>query len=199
MNKLTKNTSNIPEFNAPHFFILNLAVGGTYTGIYDANGITANFPAEYRVDWIRLYDEGDTVLGGSSTLTPPTPGTNLLENSGFEGGTDGWDLSLSGGTAWGSSSYDHSGGYSVKIDSTGAGDWASPNLSQSFLASPGDVFNMQGYMLNPAANAISGGSFGLFKIEFLNSSGGVLDPASVDVGTSATSPDYGAESIPNFP
>ena len=30
----------------------------------DSNLITAPFPAEYRVDWIRIYDNGFTTLGG---------------------------------------------------------------------------------------------------------------------------------------
>ena len=54
------------EFHQPHFLILNLAVGGTYTGITGSSrDITATFPAEYRVDWIRIYDNGYTSLGGS--------------------------------------------------------------------------------------------------------------------------------------
>ena len=195
---VTMDTSSIPEFNAPHFFILNMAVGGNYTGLYNANDITANFPAEYRIDWIRIYDNGDTILGGSSQVAPPTPGTNLLENSGFESGTTGWTSSLSGGSASASSAYSRSGSNSLEIDSSGAGDWASPNLSQSFSASPGDVFNMQGYMLNPAGNPISGSSFGLFKIEFRDSGGSVLEPASVTTGTSAAAPYYGAESTPHL-
>jgi beta-glucanase (GH16 family) len=56
------------EFHRPHFLLLNLAVGGTYTGITEASSdITATFPAEYRVDWIRIYDNGHTVLGGISS------------------------------------------------------------------------------------------------------------------------------------
>jgi hypothetical protein len=190
------DTSSIPEFNAPHFLLLNMAVGGDYPKIWDPNQITAPFPAEYRVDWIRIYDNGHTVLGGSSTLTPPSPGTNLLENAGFQSGTDGWTPNLSGGSAWGNRDFEHSGGYSVKIDSTGAGDWSSPNIFQTFSASPGDVFNMQGWMLNPANDPITGGSFGLFKIEFKNSSGTALVPASVSKGTSADPKYPGAESAP---
>jgi beta-glucanase (GH16 family) len=53
------------EFHQPHFLILNLAVGGTYTGITEASSdITAMFPAEYRVDWIRVYDNSFTRLIG---------------------------------------------------------------------------------------------------------------------------------------
>lgn len=194
----TMDISGISEFHEPHFLILNLAVGGQYTGIYSASGITAPFPSEYKVDWIRIYDNGHTVLGGSSTVVPPDPGTNLLENPGFESGTGDWSLNLSGGSASASTGHARSGGNSMVIDSTGAGDWASPNVSQSFPASPGDVFNLQGYMLNSAGSPITDGSFGLFKIEFRNASGTPLEPASVDVGTSAGGPYYGAESTPKL-
>jgi len=52
------------EFQLPHFIILNLAVGGYYPGITSANGITAPLPAEYKIDWIRLYANEHTVMGG---------------------------------------------------------------------------------------------------------------------------------------
>ncbi len=61
--------SDLEEFHEPHFFIINLAVGGNYPGIWDPANITAPFPAEYRVDWIRLYDNGYTEIGGSSSTT----------------------------------------------------------------------------------------------------------------------------------
>lgn len=54
------------EFHAPHFLIFNLAVGGTFPGITLAQNVTAPFPAEMRVDYVRIYDNGSTVLGGSS-------------------------------------------------------------------------------------------------------------------------------------
>lgn len=60
--------SGISQFHKPHFLLLNLAVGGEHTGISDSGEITASFPAEYRVDYIRLFDNGFTVLGGSSVL-----------------------------------------------------------------------------------------------------------------------------------
>lgn len=55
------------EFHQPHFMLFNLAVGGSYTGITQASGITAPLPAEMRVDWVRVYDNGYTILGGSAT------------------------------------------------------------------------------------------------------------------------------------
>ncbi|HIE72401.1 MAG TPA: glycoside hydrolase family 16 protein [Planctomycetes bacterium] len=57
------------EFHAPHFFILNLAVGGAFTGIFAPAGVTASLPAEYRIDYVRVYDNGHTILGGSSLVT----------------------------------------------------------------------------------------------------------------------------------
>ncbi len=54
------------EFHQPHFITLNLAVGGSLTGITGSSGITAPFPAAYLVDYIRISNNGYTVLGGSS-------------------------------------------------------------------------------------------------------------------------------------
>lgn len=54
------------EFHQPHFVLLNLAVGGSFTGLFRANDITAPMPAEMRVDWVRISDNGHTILGGTS-------------------------------------------------------------------------------------------------------------------------------------
>lgn len=54
------------EFHQPHFMLFNLAVGGTFTGQTLASGITAPLPAEMRVDWVRVSDNGFTILGGSA-------------------------------------------------------------------------------------------------------------------------------------
>jgi beta-glucanase (GH16 family) len=50
--------SDMEEFHAPFFLIVNLAVGGSnFVNISDPALITASFPAKMYVDWIRLYDE----------------------------------------------------------------------------------------------------------------------------------------------
>ena len=67
----TLDISNTRQFHAPHFLLLNLAVGGEHTGICNPAGITAPFPAEYRVDYIRVFDNGSTSLGGSSVQSNP--------------------------------------------------------------------------------------------------------------------------------
>ena len=54
------------EFHLPQFLLLNMAVGGGVTGIFTPSEITASFPAQYVIDYVRIYDNGYTVLGGSS-------------------------------------------------------------------------------------------------------------------------------------
>ena len=61
------------EFHAPHFFIINMAVGGWFPGITNPNGINAPLPAEYRVDYVRVYDNGYTIMSGSG-LEEDCPG-----------------------------------------------------------------------------------------------------------------------------
>ena len=45
-----------------------MAVGGNYTGLLSKAEITATTPAEMLVDYIRIYDNGHTRIGGSSLL-----------------------------------------------------------------------------------------------------------------------------------
>jgi hypothetical protein len=48
------------EFHKPFNFVINVAVGGSYTGIDEKDEITAPLPAELVVDYIRIYDNGFT-------------------------------------------------------------------------------------------------------------------------------------------
>ena len=59
------------EFHEPHFMILNMAVGGNYTGLLNPGQITATTPAEMLVDYVRIYDNGHTQLGGSAAPVEP--------------------------------------------------------------------------------------------------------------------------------
>lgn len=68
----TMDITGIPAMHKPYFLLLNLAVGGVHTGICDAGDITAPVPAEYRVDYIRIFDNGFSVLGGSSVQRKTT-------------------------------------------------------------------------------------------------------------------------------
>eukprot|EP00980_Cylindrotheca_fusiformis_P009444 scaffold2067_cov101-Cylindrotheca_fusiformis.AAC.6 len=63
---LSKNiTDCCQEFHQPHFILFHLAVGGLYTGILSPEAITAKFPAELEIDYIRLYANKWTTVGGS--------------------------------------------------------------------------------------------------------------------------------------
>lgn len=120
-----------------------------------------------------------------------------LVNGGFEvapapGAPTGWTLNTSGGSALTSTAYARSGSQSLVIDSTGAGQWSSPNAFQEFVAAPGEEFNFQGYMLRSAS---VGGSFGLLKMEFRDGANAILIPASASIGT-INGPFPGVESTP---
>jgi beta-glucanase (GH16 family) len=72
--------SECDEFQKPFFFIMNVAAGGEYNKIYNTAEITAPLPAEFIMDYIRIYDNGFTKLSGSAapTLSPPTPTPSLM-------------------------------------------------------------------------------------------------------------------------
>lgn len=66
MDLRERSCKDCSEFHQPFFIILNLAVGGAYPGRLAPEEITAPLPAEMLVDYVRLYDNGFTQLGGSS-------------------------------------------------------------------------------------------------------------------------------------
>ena len=49
-------------FGKPNFIIANIAVGGNFPGLFDINKITAlaDGPRSMYIDWIRIYQRGDT-------------------------------------------------------------------------------------------------------------------------------------------
>lgn len=61
-------------FHKPFFVLLNLAVGGDFTGLYSINQITAltDGPRSMYIDWVRIYQQGEE---GESfyTDTPSDP------------------------------------------------------------------------------------------------------------------------------
>ena len=56
-------TNSLEEFHQPMYIIANLAVGGwNFVEITDPALITAPFPGRMYIDYVRLYDNGDTEL-----------------------------------------------------------------------------------------------------------------------------------------
>ncbi len=85
------------EFHEPHFVILNVAVGGTYTGRLDASGITAPLPTQMEVDYVRLFDNGHTELSGSGV--GPMPAGPGHSGSWFNEAQSGHGFSMEFGNA----------------------------------------------------------------------------------------------------
>lgn len=54
--------ASLHEFHQQHFLLLNLAVGGSYTGILSNAGISAPLPGRMEVDYIRLYQNPGSEL-----------------------------------------------------------------------------------------------------------------------------------------
>jgi beta-glucanase (GH16 family) len=67
------------EFHDFHFLLLNLAVGGSYTGLLSPAQITATFPARYEIDYIRVYANEWTEVGGSYITGGPTLNYDLTD------------------------------------------------------------------------------------------------------------------------
>jgi len=81
------------EFHEPHFAILNVAVGGTYTGLLGSEQISAGLPAEMLVDYVRIYNNGFTEVNGVSAPEDTVVG---LEYSGswYNADQDGHGFSM---------------------------------------------------------------------------------------------------------
>jgi len=76
---ILNNINSTEEFHLPHFILLNLAVGGAWPG--DPDGATV-FPANYQIDYVRVYQQGGT--GPTATPTPtntPSGPTNTPSSS----------------------------------------------------------------------------------------------------------------------
>jgi beta-glucanase (GH16 family) len=56
------DAANLSEFHKPHYLLLNLAVGGAYTGLFTEGVVNAAFPSQMCVDYIKLYqNKGDSL------------------------------------------------------------------------------------------------------------------------------------------
>lgn len=82
------------EFHEPHFLILNVAVGGTYTQRFSNGQITAPTPAVMEVDYVRLFDNGHTELDGSGVENEPPPIGSAHSGSWYNAGQSGHGFSM---------------------------------------------------------------------------------------------------------
>jgi hypothetical protein len=124
--------------------------------------------------------KNSSIMTGIAALSLAFATTSMaqpLVNGGFEtGDTTGWTETLSGSTATVVSTYAHSGTYSLLVDSTGAGQWSSPNVWQSFSASPGTVATMDGWMYQTvAANPLN---WATIKLEWKDVNNNNIEPGA---------------------
>ncbi|MFC4728019.1 glycoside hydrolase family 16 protein [Coralloluteibacterium thermophilus] len=89
--------ASVHEFHQQHYLLLNVAVGGTYTGILSPDGITAPLPGRMEVDYIRLYQdhpESELYIGGDAAIPAGRFGV-FTEQPGLAGSLDfGADANL---------------------------------------------------------------------------------------------------------
>ena len=93
-----QNCTDCSEFHQPHFLILNLAVGGNYTGLLTEGQITAPLPAEMHVDYVRIIDNGHTELGGSAVPLDFGGTSPAYSGSWYNEGQSGHGFSIEFGT-----------------------------------------------------------------------------------------------------
>jgi hypothetical protein len=130
------------------------------------------------------------------------PPVNVLSNASFEADAvtnaadnltvTGW--SKNGGWTSSSPQPTRTGIGAFKHSSSGG---FVPVAWQTFAASPGQVWDFQGYMLQTNTAALTGAAFGLLKIVWLNVSNATLQPVAGDtnlVGTAVTGTFAGIES-----
>lgn len=79
--------ASLHEFHRPQFLLLNLAVGGNYTGIHTPEGVTAPLPGRMEIDYIRLYQNNpgsELYIGARETARPGRFGV-FTERTGLAG------------------------------------------------------------------------------------------------------------------
>ena len=109
------------EFHAPHFLIINLAVGGTFTGIFNSNEVTASLPARCLVDYVRVFDNGHTMLSGSGLEHDDC--VVDLDGDGEVGGMDLAQLLARWGTSNAEADLDQDGSVGAKDLTLLLGSW----------------------------------------------------------------------------
>ena len=70
-------TDTSDEFQAPFYFLLNLAVGGNFTDASTNDEVTAEMPAKMYIDYVRIYEldgQGEVFIGNQTVAETGTFG-----------------------------------------------------------------------------------------------------------------------------
>ena len=128
---------------------------------------------------------------------------NLLTNGSFEtGDLTGWNETVNGTLVYDASGAPgvgaQDGSFALRIDANndvGVVEQGSFDVGPAIPASPGDEFNLSGWMLTEDDLTNGGFVSGILKIVFEDAAGNDLIPASVSIGLlNTTNP--GAEGVP---
>lgn len=94
MDITAQNCTDCEEFHQPHFILLNLAVGGSFTGLLSHTQINAPLPADMLIDYVRIYNNGFTQLSGSSLDNVPPVIGPAHSGSWYNGDQSGHGFSI---------------------------------------------------------------------------------------------------------
>jgi hypothetical protein len=140
------------------------------------------------------------IIGALSAGSPSA--ANQLANAGFESGAALGNPPAPGATGW--MTFGNANTVSANLDPVrtgvgslqlvGGGGFGVPGASQTFPASPGQIWDLQGYMLTE--NALPPDTtFGLLKIVWGNGTND-LPPAGILIGQAGPAANPGVESLP---
>jgi hypothetical protein len=128
----------------------------------------------------------------ANQLANPGFEANAVLNAGPVPGATGWNTFANAATTSAPNDPTHSGIGSLRL--VGGGNFSVPGAFQTFPASPGELWNFEGYMLTPAALPANA-TFGLLKIVWSNGTND-LPPGQINVGQAGPAANPGIESLP---
>lgn len=109
----------LTPFNQPFFFIMNLAIGGSYLGWPSAASVNAgtSFPVEMDVDYLRIYQLANAALVKPPSPPPPQqPTANSVLVDFDSGDTNDVTPSPTNGVYWNSVVAKQTGGTTVPLN-----------------------------------------------------------------------------------
>jgi beta-glucanase (GH16 family) len=180
----TFHRNTAPISSTPMSLILNLAIGGDYGG--DPNGSTV-FPQRFDIDSVKVFNRDNSTRGINNNSFESKAGNLFTEWDEYSNGANVTPDTQAANARTGSTAAQVYGRYS------GAGTNYS-GLFQEVPASPGEVWQVNGWSRNRPGDLIAGANSAQIKVEFINQDGLVIGLSEVNVA-SAGSPTMYREAV----